>query len=223
MDVYLQHSSYGNLINYVPEPVTREDFIVLEENSEWLGVTKLLLMENAGAAVARNALKMLNSSKEKRVLVFCGRGNNGGDGLVAARHLASSGAKVKVLLIGGEPKTKEALYNYQVLKKCLFSVDIQIINSKDQLAKLTSGDLVIDALLGTGTRGAPRGLVADAIALINSLNIPVLSIDTPSGLDPFTGEAAGIVVKADVTVTFHSLKPGIKECFCGKIIVEKII
>jgi len=218
----LRRSNPDVLINYVPEPVTREDFIVLEENSERLGITKLLLMENAGAAVARNALKLLSSSKEKRVLVVCGRGNNGGDGLVAARHLAGSGVKVKVLLIGGEPKTREALYNYQVLRKCPFSVDVQIVNSRDQLTKLVDGDLIIDALLGTGTIGAPRGLIADAIAVINSLDIPVLSIDTPSGLNPFTGETPGIVVRADVTVTFHSLKPGLKKDFCGKIIVEKI-
>jgi len=210
--------------NYIQEPITREDFIVLEENSEWLGVTKLLLMENAGAAVARNALNLLSTLKTRRILVFCGRGNNGGDGIVAARHLASLGAFVKVLLIGGEPKAKEALFNYEIMKKCEFSTDFQIINSRDQLSKLKGyeADLVIDALLGTGARGAPRGLIADAIDLINSLNARVLSIDTPSGLDPFTGEAAGPTVRADLTVTFHSKKPGLREELCGKIIVEKI-
>jgi len=218
----LKELNLNKVINRVIEPTTREDYIVLEENSEWLGVTKLLLMENAGAAIARNALKILNSPKGKRILVFCGRGNNGGDGIVAARHLASLGANVKVLLIGGEPKAKEAKYNYQILKKCGLSVEIQVISSKEQLIGVKDGDLIIDALLGTGTRGAPRGLIADAIDLINSLNTPILSIDTPSGLDPFTGEAAGACVKANVTVTFHSLKPGLREGICGEVIVEKI-
>ncbi len=210
--------------NYLSEPTTREDFIVLEENSEWLGVTKLLLMENAGATVAKNALNILGTLQGRRILVFCGRGNNGGDGIVAARHLASLGAFVKILLIGGEPKTKEALYNYEIIKKCEFSADLRIIKSKEQLITLTGyeADLVIDALLGTGTKGAPRGLIADAIDFINSLNTLVLSIDTPSGLDPFSGEAEGSAVRPDLTITFHSKKPGLREELCGKIVVEKI-
>ncbi|RLG52258.1 MAG: bifunctional ADP-dependent NAD(P)H-hydrate dehydratase/NAD(P)H-hydrate epimerase [Thermoproteota archaeon] len=220
--VSLREENFNSLASFQIEPKTREDFIILEENSEWLGVTKLLLMENAGAAVARNALKILGSSKGKRILVFCGRGNNGGDGLVAARHLVGTGADVKVFLIGGEPKAKEALYNYNIMRRCDLSVDVQLIRSKDQLSKITGADLIIDALLGTGTKGAPRGLIADAIEFINSLNVPVLSIDTPSGLDPFTGEVEGTSVKANVTVTFHSMKPGLRGDLCGKIVVEKI-
>ncbi len=199
-----------------------EDFIVLEENSEWLGISKLLLMENAGASIARRAVEMLGSPKDKRILVFCGRGNNGGDGMVAARHLAALGAIVRVLLIGGEPKAKEAAYNYEVLKNCHLSIETKVIKEKDDLEGLKNADLIIDALLGTGTRGAPRGLMAEAIKVMNSMKSRILSIDTPSGLNPFTGEALGACVRADVTVTFHSMKQGLKEELCGRIIVEKL-
>ncbi len=211
----------------IPLPVLGRDLViespdemfVLEENAEWLGVTRLLMMENAAGAVVRAVEEVLGGTlRGKRVFVFCGRGNNGGDGITAARRMAALGARVTVIL-SGEPTANEASYNFEVVKKGV-SVEIR------RFPGLPDGspDAVVDALLGTGVRGAPRGVVAQAIEVVNSLGaegIPVVAVDVPSGLNPFTGEAPGPVVKATVTVTFHARKPGLRSDLCGRVIVAE--
>lgn len=203
-------------------PMTRADFSSLENNCEWLGTSRLLMMENAGASISRAASALLKDVSGKKIAIFSGRGNNGGDGLVAARHLAALGARVKAFIAGGKPVSKQALYNYKILKKCPLSVELTTVEEKEDVPDRLEVDLIIDALLGTGIRGAPRGVIVNLIRLINSSDAPVISVDTPSGLNPFTGESPGEVVKADVTVTFHAPKPGLLSELCGRTIVEQV-
>ena len=158
------------------------------------GVASLELMERAGEAVAIEAERM---APQGLITVLAGKGNNGGDGLVAARLLRERDREVAVLLTG-EP-AGDALHNLERLP------------GPPPLA-LAAGVpaatvLVIDALLGTGATGAPRGEIAEAIAM--SAVAPVLAIDVPSGVDASTGEVAGVAVAAQVTVTFHAAKPGL--------------
>ncbi len=196
-----------------------DDMFVLEENAEWLGVTRLLMMENAAGAVVRAVEEVLGGTlRGKRVFVFCGRGNNGGDGITAARRMAALGARVAVVLTG-DPSASEASYNFEVVRR---GVSVEIRRFPD----LPEGepDVVVDALLGTGVRGAPRGAVARAIEVVNSLGgrgVPVVAVDVPSGLNPFTGEAPGAVVRATVTVTFHARKPGLRPDLCGEVVVAE--
>jgi NAD(P)H-hydrate epimerase len=163
------------------------------------GVPSLDLMERAGAGLAAVAAAM---APEGRIAVFAGKGNNGGDGLVAARLLRADGRDVDVLL-AGEPGE--------------FSGDarsnLERLSGPEPLAlsaAIAAGTtLVIDALLGTGASGAPRGGVAKAIEAIGACGVPVLAADLPSGVDASSGEVAGPAVAAAATATFHAAKPGL--------------
>ncbi len=161
------------------------------------GVPSLELMERAGAGLAEEAERM---APEGSIATFVGKGNNGGDGLVAARLLRADGREVDVLLAADPGEfAGDARSNLERLP------------GPPPLA-LASGVpaatvLVIDALLGTGATGAPRGEIAEAIAM--SAVAPVLAVDVPSGVDASTGEVAGVAVRAQTTVTFHAAKPGL--------------
>ncbi len=174
-------------------------------NSEFWGVPTILLMENAGAGVAQIAYrKARDLSLNERVAVVAGSGGKAGDGFVAARHLLNHGFSVNIYLTSRVIKHPDALRNFKILKN-LFGVSIR----KYEAGMKFDEDIVIDALLGTGVRGAPRGVVADAIRSINSSKCFKISIDVPSGVDPETGEVPGDAVKADVTATMAAVKPGL--------------
>ena len=158
------------------------------------GVPSLELMERAGAAVATEAERMAPAGL---ITVLAGKGNNGGDGLVAARLLRERGREV-VVLITGEP-AGDALHN---LERLPGPAPLPL-----PTAVPAATVLVIDALLGTGAAGEPRGQIAQAIAM--SAASPVLSVDVPSGVDASTGEVAGVAVRAQSTVTFHAAKAGL--------------
>ncbi len=167
---------------------------------EEAGVPSLELMEAAGRGLARAAAGMAEGGP---VTIVCGKGNNGGDGLVAARHLRDSGFEVGVILLGQRDE---------------LSPDAQanLARWPEGLAEFHSGQLspdslrgvVIDAMLGTGFEGDPREPVAGAITAINDSGQPVLACDVPSGVNASTGEAAESAVQADATVTFHRRKLG---------------
>jgi NAD(P)H-hydrate epimerase len=175
------------------------------------GVPSLELMERAGAAVADEAARMAPAGL---ITVLAGRGNNGGDAFVAARLLRERGREVAVLLTG-EP-AGDALHNLERLP------------GPAPLALATGVPsatvLVIDALLGTGAAGEPRGEIADAIAM--SAAAPVLAVDVPSGVDASSGEVAGVAVQAQATVTFHASKPGLAiepgRARAGRVVVVDI-
>ncbi|MFM8520179.1 MAG: NAD(P)H-hydrate dehydratase [Solirubrobacterales bacterium] len=163
------------------------------------GIPSLDLMETAGRAVADAAVGMVGGES---VLVVCGKGNNAGDGLVAARHLAELGLEVEVqLLWPGEELSPDATANLDRLQ------GIPVDEGPGSLVRREPPGLVVDAILGTGFEGEPREPVAAAIEWINRAACPVLACDIPSGVDASTG-AAGLAVQADRTVTFHGPKVG---------------
>lgn len=178
---------------------------------EYFGIPSLLLMENAGRAAAETALGMLRG-KNKRVVVVCGSGNNGGDGFVCARHLLNKGVKVEVFLVGKivserPSPVSDAGINLRVLGslKC----PLRVFNGRKLKTVLDKSSLVIDAIFGIGFRGEPRDPCSEAIRMINDSGKKILSLDVPSGLNALNGEAPGNCVKADVTVTFGFPKTGL--------------
>ena len=148
----------------------------------------------------------------KIIIVLAGKGNNGGDGLAAARLLANAGAFVTVFLLCSPAELKgDTLQNYQVLQRLGEKV-YQLTSDKD-LQKLDialmCADLIIDAIYGTGFKGTVTGLAAEVINTINNRGLPVVSVDLPSGLDANTGEISGPCVKATATITFGLPKLGL--------------
>ncbi len=170
---------------------------------EKIGVPGVVLMENAGRAVARVVQRMLENVADPLVYVFCGKGNNGGDGFVVARHLWNEGVYVRVFCTAGEAEFRgDALTNYKILKN--IQIPIETISRIDELRELEHEppDLLVDALLGTGTQGAVKGFVKEVIEFINqNIETRVVSVDIPSGLDASSPEVAGSAIRADVTVT----------------------
>lgn len=174
------------------------------------GIPSLLLMENAGRAVAGRVAELLYDGRGRRVVVLCGKGNNGGDGFVIARHLHTRGYDVCCLL-AGEPDSLlgDARTNLDLAQK--FGVPLQSFSAGTEAltAQLQGADLVIDALLGTGSQGEPRGPIGAAITALAVANRPTLAVDIPSGLDADTGQLANAHVRAVETVTFGLPKIGL--------------
>jgi NAD(P)H-hydrate epimerase len=177
-------------------------------------------MEQAGIAVAA-AARALMASAERRsdaiVLLFCGAGNNGGDGLVAARHLAAAGIRSEVVLLAGasQPSTPDALANWRRLEG-IAGVERVHAARGHEAALFFNGieraALVVDAMLGTGVQGLLRDPIRTAVDVATrarELAVPVLAVDCPTALDLTTGEPSDPVVRADVTVTFHRPKQGL--------------
>ncbi|MHB0912320.1 MAG: NAD(P)H-hydrate dehydratase [Armatimonadota bacterium] len=189
---------------------------------EEFGVPGIVLMENAGRHVFEAARHLLGDPCGKRVAIVAGRGNNGGDGFVAARHLRDAGAQVTVHLAVDPSEVKgDAGINLAILTKTGLPV-VRAEGSED----LSGSDLIIDALLGTGLRGEVRGLAVDLIERINSAGVPVVSVDIPSGLDADTGRILGTCVRADCTVTFALPKIGLLTypgaAAAGRLVVGEI-
>jgi NAD(P)H-hydrate epimerase len=164
------------------------------------GVPSLELMERAGAGVAEEAGRMAPGGS---IAVVVGKGNNGGDGLVAARLLREHGRDVTVLVAGDPAEfAGDARVNLERLPG-------EAPRRLAATAPASPPALIVDALLGTGATGEPRGAVGDAIREIEAWHAPVLAVDVPSGVDASSGEAAGVAVSARATVTFHAAKPGL--------------
>jgi NAD(P)H-hydrate epimerase len=194
----------------------------IENNGHDMGFLKKFMMENAGAAAVRRLLEKIGNVESKNILIFVGLGNNGGDGLVMARHLAGYGAKVTVMLLGSPDKikTEESNWNWSLLQK-MPSVKLMSGNSLDFDFK---PDVIIDGLFGTGISGEIREPYASAIKYINETDCFKFAVDVPSGLDPQTGDTANIFTKCDMTVTFHKMKQGIpkRKDLTGELFAEKI-
>ena len=202
----------------------------IEDNCEWLGISKLILMENAGKSIFNEVSRRFKSLKGLGVLIVCGIGNNGGDGFVAARHLSASGANVTVVLVGSgkDIRTHEARTNFNILRNMEHTVRILEVKSINDLSKVeeffAGAQVIIDAIFGTGLKGEVREPYRSAINLINSSKAVKIAVDVPSGLNPDTGEVHGVCVKADVTVTFHRVKRGLtlNREYAGEIVVANI-
>ena len=168
----------------------------------------VVLMENAGCGVVEEIERLLGNVIDKQVVIFCGKGNNGGDGYVIARHLYNRGAKVAVFLAGEKDKTKgDAFINLRILEK--MGIEIGEIASLEQIPSFPQLDLIVDALLGTGVTGPVVGFLGELIDFMNRLNAPIISVDLPSGMETDTGAVHGACVKAEMTVTMAHLKTGL--------------
>jgi len=203
---------------------TSLDIMALDINSEYLGVSRHKLMENAGASVANYVREKY--SKINKVLIIAGLGNNGGDGFVAARHL-SKYYDVYVDLIGESSRirTEEARENFDALKRMEYSIRITENATIDDIKEhVKMVDLIVDAILGTGVKGELREPVKSIVSIINNSGKPVVSVDTPTGLDPTTGRICGSSVKANATITFHGIKRGFigREEYTGEVIISNI-
>lgn len=203
--------------------ITVKQMMQIEENGHQMGFLRKFMMENAGAVAARYLTENFSDISSKKILVFAGLGNNGGDAFVVARHLAGFGCDVKVILLGSPDKIKtdEAQTNWKILEK-MNLVDLIVASDVSDLDK--KADIIVDGILGTGISGKIREPYASAIDLINKSKAFKLALDVPSGLDPDTGNVSDKCVKADVTITFHKMKVGMpkRKDMCGTILVEKI-
>jgi len=185
--------------------------------TEEFGISQDLLMENAGQAVYFVILQEFGI-KGNKFAVFCGGGNNGGDGLVVARKIHSSGGEVRVFLVGDEAEFKGAAKrNFEIASR--MPIEISKVGSIESLRlELLDSDAVVDAIFGTGLARKVSGLYRDVIQLINESQRTVFSVDIPSGINGDTGEEMGIAVTADYTVTFglpklgNMLYPGYEHC-----------
>ncbi len=206
------------------ETITSLDVAVIDANSEALGVPRLVLMENAGRAVAEIVAQRARPGA--RVAVYAGTGGNGGDGLAAARHLAAKGFRVKVVLASKpeQLRSSEARIMYRALEAMDYTVDVEVARSVCSFEP-PEADVVIDALLGVGLHGAPRSPYAELINAINRSQAGLkVAVDVPSGIDADTGESPGVHVVADITVTLHKPKPGVlrRRDASGEIVVAPI-
>ena len=178
-------------------------------------IPRLVLMENAGRGVY-NILKQKLDLKNKKVLVVCYHGNNGGDGFVAARHLADE-TETDILFIGNENKLKkEAKVNFKKVER---NDSIQFLT--DEEVDFNGYDVIVDAILGIGINGRLNREISAVIEYINNSKAHKVSVDIPTGLDPDSGEIIDKCVNADLIVTFHDLKKGLEK-FKDKTVVVDI-
>jgi len=210
--------------------VTSGEMYRIEEAAEKRGVSRRILMENAGKNIARNLANLFPDYKKKNICILCGKGNNGGDGLVAARYLKKMGAHPSVSILGRihdiSPLARENLSRLKKLK-----VRIHEIVKAEQIAEeIKNSSILIDAIFGTGFKGEIKGLYADVIDLLSfyteGRRPSVVAVDLPSGMDADTGKISSPQIRADWTFTLGLpkkglfLHPGIE--YAGNILVLDI-
>jgi NAD(P)H-hydrate epimerase len=219
------------------EPMTAEEMRGADARAQRLGTPGEWLMEQAGTAAAAAARALMVSTdrpSSSLVLILCGPGNNGGDGLVAARCLARQGIASEVVLLSGEgaPSTPDAATNWERLEGVKGVHRVATARDSDvalYLNGIERAGLVIDALLGTGVSGILREPVRTAVDVAvraREGGVPVLAVDTPTSVDLTTGEPSDPVVRADVTITFHRPKQGLQarvaRLLAGRLLVAPI-
>jgi len=194
-----------------------------DTHAQYFGLTLLQLMENAGRSIAQQTFSRFQNNK--KVTVFCGLGGNGGDGFVAARHLLTAGFKVQVILIGRsrDINHEAALSNWVILQTLQDKIALSEVSDSSLLPKIQT-DIIIDALLGTGTKGKLKPPITQTVEEINRSSAYKIAVDAPTGIDSDTGVVLGSAVKADLTVTFHRAKKGLENAkkFVGEIAIADI-
>ena len=188
--------------------LTSADVAALDAAANEVGVSTAQLMEVAGWQVARCAWQRLGALAAP-VLVVAGRGNNGGDGMVAARHLQTWGCAVSARVLSEERKIGDLLWTH-IRSALAGGVAVEIAeHAEDVVARARDAQLVLDAMLGVGLRERPREPLASAIQALKEAGQPVLSVDIPSGVDATTGQAYAPAVWADATCTLTAMKAGL--------------
>ena len=220
------------------ERISAEDVAKVDNNAQWLGIPLIHLMECAGYSIADEIIKRYKLDKNSDVAIFCGMGNNGGDGFVVARHLAAFNIKSTIILVGSPSgiRTHASKFNWKILtnhidyliktivvKDSTQIKDIKLLNKKEG-----NLSLIVDGLLGTGISGKIREPIATAIEVMNEIkkrdDIEVVSIDLPSGMNPNTGEVTDKAVKADLVISLHRIKKGldINSEYIKEIVIRSI-
>lgn len=192
-------------------------------------IPSLILMENAGRAAAEEITKFLNNDFSRKIAIFCGKGNNGGDGFVAARHLTSAGIKVDVFVLAKiqDIKKPDPLTNLKIIRKMGINlVELIDIKSIKRLRRRFNYSLIVDAIFGTGFSGKLPAHIANLVNFLNRTGLSIFSLDVPSGLDATTGKVSDVCVKATKTITFGLAKTGFIKAdgptFTGEVIVRNI-
>jgi len=219
------------------EKISAEDVAIADNNAQWLGIPLIHLMECAGYAITDEIIRRYTLNEESTVVIFCGTGNNGGDGFVVARHLAAFNIKSVVILVGAPEKirTHASNFNWDIVTKhvdyLVKTIVVSDSSSIKDIGVLNDGkdkiSLIVDGLLGTGVKGKIRDPIASAIDKINLLkenNIDIVSIDVPSGLDPNTGDVLDKAVKASLVIALHRIKIGLdtKNEYIDDLVVRSI-
>lgn len=186
---------------------TAEMRAIDKATSERFGVPSLKLMENAGAAVAEHVLT--HHADAQRVVVFCGKGNNGGDGFVAARRLYQMGKNVQLILLADPAELKgDAAAMYAKLPVAAIVVRTPEELKSERARGVLAADVYLDAIVGTGFKPPLTGLYAGAVAILNSSQVPIVAVDIPSGADAdATAPQQGLIARADSIVTFTAARP----------------
>jgi ADP-dependent NAD(P)H-hydrate dehydratase / NAD(P)H-hydrate epimerase len=218
-------------------PMTAAAMTGADRRAQALGIPGAQLMEHAGVAVAAAARALaIDTARWGRgpIVILAGPGNNGGDGLVAARHLAAVGSKVVIALVasGARPTTPDAARNWDrvvrddriTIVHTPFARDVALLGRGIEKAAV-----IVDALLGTGVRGPLREPIRSAVELINRARaemVPVLAVDAPTAIDLTSGDPSDPAVRADLTITFHRPKTGLAtrngKALAGRILVAPI-
>jgi len=197
-----------------------------------LGIPGVVLMENAGRSCAELLKQKLADDQIRDVCIFCGTGNNGGDGYVIARHLLNAGYRVTVALCGPIEKVRgDAKVNLDILVRLgqrIERVDVEAEDLCKQVGRVAEGaGIVVDALFGTGLRGVLNEPYQRLVRCINELGRPILAVDIPSGLDCDTGQVLGAAIRARWTVSFAAIKRGFVQSedvgdYTGEVYVASI-
>lgn len=191
---------------------------------EKLEIPENILMENAGIGILKNINKNTDN-----ICIVSGSGNNGGDGLVLARHLLSRDMNIKIYIIGNESKLNNSVkLNYKILKN--LKADITFLEGKEDLLifenNIKKFDLIVDCIFGIGLSREIEGKYKEIIECINNSGKEILAVDTPSGINHSTGDIYEVCIKADKTVTFIGNKYGFQNReaykFTGEVFVEQI-
>ena len=199
-------------------------------NVDWLAKSQghimgIVLMENAGRGIAEI---LLAENPKGKVVICCGRGNNGGDGFVIARHLNAAGVDVQVLLFADPKKLMgDACLNHAIIAHSDIPMKVLISPSAEDLKSIFNDAVwVVDALVGTGHKGVLRSPFDIVVGRINESGVKVLAVDLPSGLDADTGIASDPTIKATITATMVTPKTGFKnpeaQSYLGKLMVVGI-
>jgi len=220
------------------EKISAEDVAIADNNAQWLGIPLIHLMECAGYSIADEVVKRYNLGEKSMVAIFCGTGNNGGDGFVVARQLAAFNIKSIVILVGTPEKirTDASRYNWDLITNRInYLVKTKVVQDSTAIGNLkilnenkSKLNLIVDGLLGTGISGKIREPISTAIDMINKIstddNIEVVSIDLPSGMNPNTGEVINKAIKADLVIALHRIKKGldIKSNYIKEIVIRSI-
>ena len=198
-----------------------------QKATQQIGISTLVMMENAGIRIADFVLKILAKKKDKKIAVICGKGNNAGDGLVVSRQLICEDVDVDTFLLAPpDSLSTEAKRNLSILKR--LTRKIYLIKTKEHLKRISfsSYSLLVDAIFGIGLKGKVEGIFKAAIEKINSSRGTVISVDVPSGLDANKGVPLGIAVNADYTISLIAPKKGFlsnrARRFTGRLITSHI-